>query len=654
MEEILSRIKSDTDHLSFLCGAGISVSSNMPTAKPFLAYLFSAMRNLIKHDPVCYQMSDALTPEDLRFEMIMSHYAMNFDSDLRILDIYGSETTPTFLHRFLAEIVRKNVTLITTNFDVLIEEACESHISCRQVVDDEQFGMYGHGVAVYKIHGTLLENKGGKWKRATSSICATIESVGRQGYVFSLSPNKKRFMNDIIRTKNMVVMGYSGLDDFDLSPMINNVYSEKVLIWIDHQDIEDVQIITGDALLGIDLPYLVRRICDKKSRQLSNIVLVRGKTKTVIKRLFGTDAAGIKDVEAPNSVDLDSHFKETFARTGIHDTDAYYFFAAMFDQLRNRKYAHAFLKKAVAKYRAENNRLMLSRSLNLLCSNMDESATLDECFEYANEAAEIDKKYYPEIYAISLCTISSLYEMAHDYKKAIEMCGLALGAVKYEADKNHYVAGFTNMMYGRLNFFAAEYEKARTYLLTARDHFRCSGYLLDEASCTMRLAMCTMEMGSYEESMIYLEETLDFYDGIRDLEKVGEVSHEIGILYQKMNRFEKSIEYFNKAIDVANKKNMKLKAAIGYYHVCVAEYNLGRIESSTLYEKKSSKLLLETDSEYYYGHNVLVQGLLEYSKGPEHFDKACKKFEEAIVISRKYNDIANIRNCEANIRLCSQ
>lgn len=62
---------------------------------------------------------------------------------------------------------------------------------------------------------------------------------------FGLEPWKfKIFKNDLILS-DIIILGYSGMDDFDILPSINQIKSNKRIIWIQHDvnfDVNNAQI----------------------------------------------------------------------------------------------------------------------------------------------------------------------------------------------------------------------------------------------------------------------------------------------------------------------------------------------------------------------------------------------------------------------------
>ncbi|TXT66683.1 MAG: hypothetical protein BAJALOKI1v1_270015 [Promethearchaeota archaeon] len=137
--------------------------------------------------------------------------------------------------------------VITTNFDYLIELVLQQALSVFPPKDNHQKKLmsiitkedYEKDVrfkyAIIKIHGSKRDiiNK----RISKDSLVTTISALGRErerGDTFAIEPYKKKLIQQVIQDRNLVLMGYSGIDDFDISPMLMELPDIKGIIWIDH------------------------------------------------------------------------------------------------------------------------------------------------------------------------------------------------------------------------------------------------------------------------------------------------------------------------------------------------------------------------------------------------------------------------------------
>lgn len=121
-------------------------------------------------------------------------------------------------HLFISYLISKGNSVITTNFDTLIEIACEKNgVSFRKSLGNKKLHP-GFG-GLFKIHGSIDDYE---------SLQLTINQVGK-----GLGLNKQNIFTETLAGNTVLVLGYSGLDQLDIMPVLKNA-SYKKLIWINH------------------------------------------------------------------------------------------------------------------------------------------------------------------------------------------------------------------------------------------------------------------------------------------------------------------------------------------------------------------------------------------------------------------------------------
>src|SRR5271157_457537 len=233
----------DDDYV-FLAGAGISMNapSSLPSAREMVRIMLQ----------VCVPQEDFLAIsnlEGLRYELIVEAVEKYVDKDLKFLDYLDLATTPNLLHLFLAQAIDRGHHAITTNFDYLIEHALlkivptENYSDIHAVITREDFLKYqepkAHAEAgrrlLFKIHGSKHDAITGAEMR--DSLLTTISALGRNkegGTSFAIESFKKHAIIDMLQNSCLVVLGYSGNDDFDIGPALKEFSGMKRVVWIDH------------------------------------------------------------------------------------------------------------------------------------------------------------------------------------------------------------------------------------------------------------------------------------------------------------------------------------------------------------------------------------------------------------------------------------
>jgi len=239
--------------LVFLVGAGISIE---PPSYLTTWPQSGCIRAITYLDPdIEKKLIDAVRPE-VFFQVL---YNIIGKKALIPLEVLNPETlnseeeivAPNILQFFLAEMIFKGHIVLTTNFDNLIELAYEKIKNAQKLkvaIFDRDFqticNEYDYLKNVYKkelslketgclikIHGSFVTPEGIDCR---DSIIAILQQVQRE-----FPESKRKLVTKLIEEHDLVVMGYSGRDDFDIYSFLLEPPSDKHIWWIRHVREED-------------------------------------------------------------------------------------------------------------------------------------------------------------------------------------------------------------------------------------------------------------------------------------------------------------------------------------------------------------------------------------------------------------------------------
>lgn len=281
LKDLASRIRNE--RVVFFLGAGASwdIPSGLPTSFELIEQLAKRialpMAGLLREDLI-----RRLT-RDLRFEVFMqiaiSILGPRAIDALRVLE----EGKPNYNHVLTAEIAMAGWSslVLTTNFDSLLEQAAFSHrlpsveLIFRPIHFKNDFKPDGLAFRIAKLHGSLRDLTG---RLTYDSIAISSEQVGR-----ALPGEKARTLKQILRNRDIVFLGYSGLDDFDLFPLILSTESERSIFWINHTN--------SPRLSSRDSAYIASNLTSRSSNpekivsSRNDSYIIRGQTRSFIARL---------------------------------------------------------------------------------------------------------------------------------------------------------------------------------------------------------------------------------------------------------------------------------------------------------------------------------------------------------------------------------
>lgn len=287
------------DKITFLVGAGISVDA--PTCLPTGTEMIQAILKTTCNE----DMLSLKTLSGLRFELLVDIIRQIIDPELSIIDYFSVCDKPNIYHLYLAEMIKKGHFVITTNFDYLLELALlQSDVPKRDIIpvitrsDYENFSdpekLFREGKkTVYKIHGStknIITDEGTR-----SSLITTIEALGKnkEGIsIFQIEPYKHELFKNITSDRTLIVMGYSGSDDFDMVPSLLSLSNIKNLVWVNFNPqlgaAEKIFLVQKDSGPGSPDPDKIVSLLQeiKKRNPASNVYLVEANTPRLMEKLI--------------------------------------------------------------------------------------------------------------------------------------------------------------------------------------------------------------------------------------------------------------------------------------------------------------------------------------------------------------------------------
>ncbi|MFX0094540.1 MAG: tetratricopeptide repeat protein, partial [Candidatus Hodarchaeota archaeon] len=237
---------------TFLVGAGISMDppTNLLSAWQIIKILLELFT------PEDIELSDR-SLEKLGYEAAVELIQLSFDKDLQFMDYFDLIKAPNLIHLMLAYAISTGHYVVTTNFDYMIERALmqilpeEHHNDIIPVITKEDFLSYHEPekllktgkYPIYKIHGSkrnIITNND-----THESLITTTSALGREraeGETFAIEVYKKPTVYNLMNRRTLVVMGYSGSDDFDIGPTLKELPFLTRVIWVDHTQDNQIEI----------------------------------------------------------------------------------------------------------------------------------------------------------------------------------------------------------------------------------------------------------------------------------------------------------------------------------------------------------------------------------------------------------------------------
>jgi len=228
-------IQRDPSETVVLAGAGISVEE--PSGIPAAWGLSEALlRWITSSRSRRSELARRMTPGNqfnpyqfLRFEGLIQAIAAIDPNVFRFLEATQAYGAPNPNHRMLARMALEGATILTTNFDTRIEQAAgEAKLSTFVLSASRRAPTTSD--RLIKLHGSF------PWKRGRNvTPHATLTQIGKLGLGFERFPEFRDWFRSTTAGKQLIVIGYSASDSFDVVPLIENEVRAKSVMWLSYE-----------------------------------------------------------------------------------------------------------------------------------------------------------------------------------------------------------------------------------------------------------------------------------------------------------------------------------------------------------------------------------------------------------------------------------
>lgn len=284
----------------FFAGAGIS--KDPPTCFPLATEFSKAIitdisqgNPFLEDHAILIQQGINDNSSGCRFEVLLEIARQGIgDHVVRILGVLD-KGIPNAYHYFLASALYKGHTVVTTNFDILIEQAYrELHPSGPPltIITTEN----GSKAAarrnipkrlLFKIHGSLRDSAG---RLSYGSIQLTLASLAN-GLPFS----KRKLLQALLDRFDFIFMGYSGRDDFDIRPFLASALSSGRFLWAKYADQPIAFLSSADLASTLLEPDPIDSLIIRKG----NSFIAEGRTKDLLSFLPSYNRSFITRLTVP-------------------------------------------------------------------------------------------------------------------------------------------------------------------------------------------------------------------------------------------------------------------------------------------------------------------------------------------------------------------
>lgn len=581
----------DNGRIVFLSGAGCSKDSpsNLPLGNQVIQDLvdFSCIEGEKK------DLKEQLHRK-LRFEHFMQLFTNYIDPEINALNFFTQCHSPNFQHCFLAEAIKKRNYVMTTNFDNLIEYALQNQGIPKEniypLIFKKDYSSFNEASEVpqernypiIKLHGSITNFRN---KNSTKeSLIFNIETLGKEknlSNLRTLKSYKVDFLRKILKNHYLVVLGYSGADDFDIIPTLKRLRNFKGIIWLKHNSIQNevkIQEIKCSNKSQKPIPDPIYKfLYDLKDfNNECEIFIIEGQTSLVLKQI-----KKVKFLQKPNKFNLDfkNWVQDNIKKPNILQsqflTEKIYLDLNLFNKAKKN------IKKLYSLAKSYKNRFWIWKSLMnyaKLFSHRNLSKTKN-IYEYALKIAngleevsiiETERNLADTYAGLEIRRKARmLYNQVENYFK------------KHKKDRKLY-----HLYHNKIHFFLdiKDYKNAEKYLDKTKSYFEKIDNLIEKAYLLEAYACLEFHKGNFWSAKDCLNQSREIFHEFGMISRDGMASMQVGYIDFKNRDLYSCIDNLTKAYDFF----FESKDVIG---LATASYNF-YVLYSLINLKKEAKMYL--------------------------------------------------------------
>jgi tetratricopeptide (TPR) repeat protein/NAD-dependent SIR2 family protein deacetylase len=705
-EAVLKDLFSENKTYSFLVGAGISMDppSNLPSARIFVKSLF-------KYYAPEEEIEKLSSLDSLRYEFLVEKVQNLFDNDIKFLDYLDHVKEPNAIHFFLANMIMKYNYVITTNFDYLLEMAMQKklsiypifnyfHAKFMVIVTKEDYDKdVINQFPIIKIHGSKWDCI--KGRSTKDSLITTISTLGKEkekGQTFAIETYKRKLINTVMQDRNLVIMGYSGSDDFDISPMLKELNNMKRIIWIDHNpdaNSEELEIYHYNPVQNVselnsnyEINKLDKILVEISSLNNGDVYKIETNTISFVKEklapIYNESFEFLKISTTNEVLSFDDYMKENHFQAS--QSSKYRLAHEIYYDLGEIESAERTALRGLnlSKESEEDiNQTYFTNALGLIYLSKGEYDKAFINFEHTLELTEKLNQFNEK--AGVLLNLGEISRKKGDLKNAFKYISEASKIMTNDTPNVLKFSILNNL--GALYRDNGDIDNAIRNIELALEISENTGDLFGKALCYNNLAGIKISQGLLNPALKNSSEALKINEQLGDLNNMCSTLNTIGNIFRIAGQYSQALQYFERAYQTADKiQNQNIKAlaanSIGVIHYESGKNDLAMryYNESLMIRKKIGDLsgqattlnnigmVYRTNRDYDRAFELINQSIELTEKIGEkknlavrygnrasiyeirrEFEKALEEYKKALITEQSQNNLAGIANQLTNI-----
>ncbi len=601
---ILKVFLNESQKSNIIVGAGCSIDP--PSSIPNTNKL---MEEIIKFTCAKSEIENILEIEGLRFEILLEIIRSLIDDELKILGYLEKCDKPNIIHFCLSEMIYRGFNVITTNFDFLIEHAIiQSNIKAdtiNSVIIEEDYRRFEDIVDqknigkkfLFKIHGSTKDILAGRdTKDYFLSLIKKLGSFKTEFNLFFVEPHKGVLFNKLFNKANIILIGYSGQNDYDIVSILKRYHKMKRIIWINHTenntDIETITEISKNRESPTQNRDKLSKILLEIKNQNPNIELIRIDTNIsrFLKRILNFEP------------ELgEGNFTLEFGEWLFENID---------------------IPNIMTKY-------LIPHVIYFNFNRFEDSFRCGvRALEEVNENSDQFHKQ------LILNNIGWIYYKMGNFSEAIEHFQEAAILAHELGKKNQELVYLSNL--GDINERIRNFPQALEFYKKAVELAESSGNLMEELRILNSVIEVYEELEKYSDALQFSENAIKLSERLGDLKKKAMVINNMGSIHYKQNNHDLALDYFQQSEKIFRRLKDTENLIICLNNIGTIFQNLH--DYSIALDKFKEALELDEKLNNREGKVLHLRKVGEVHFDQNDYDQALNYFRDAIEISRELKD----------------
>lgn len=581
---------------AIFCGAGISFNSGLPLVTNLTKYIL----NLFEINDID---AEKILQSNLPFEAFIQTLTDESSVD-SILEIF-SKGEPNTNHELIAELIKLGLvkTVFTTNFDTLIEKALNNidfieGINYQVFSTEKEFesiNWQNDVIKIIKIHGSISNKK---------EMAITLDLVAKR----TINQQKSKVITSFFSSSvniNILVLGYSCSDLFDISPIIESLEENKSkIMFLEHSFYNSKIRIDDINLKTFKNPF------QKYEGQRIYI-----NTDTFAEYLW-KNLVSLNYELKKSTISWKKNIDKWLQETSLYSLGMKnHISARLFYNIGEYNLSIKIWEQGLIIAQKENNQIFFYAQLGNIGMALNAIGKFDEakkCLEESVKACNETENIQGEI--SQLQALGNIYRNLREFNNSITVFNKAVELAElHELDSLCSSLGNLATVYNQIE----DYDNAIKILQKGLSIALATGNKQSEGSMLTSLGIAFFQKGDFDNAINLVMESIKVTKQIGDRQGECMSLHNLSNFCLQFEDYENCLRHSNLGLEIAKEIGIRPSEAAAHYNIGTSYFFKGEQIQAIYHLKKAVEIYINIFGEKHSHTISAINTLTKAEKFPE-------------------------------------